>query len=96
MEGVRTVQDSLRQTATMGGGSTLPAIQQQPNMDVETVLVGKYPAKAHVKNVVEYMKKKDASIAKGGILYLEAQKTRMNEDNDEAAPFRQVYSPDCV
>lgn len=67
----------------------MPAIQQQPNMDVETVLAGKYPAKAHVKNVVEYMKKKDASMAKGGILYLEAQKTRMNEDNDEAAPFRQ-------
>ncbi|RDW65348.1 hypothetical protein BP5796_10040 [Coleophoma crateriformis] len=54
---------------------------------VEAVLAGKYPAKAHVKRVVEYIRKKDPGAT--GVLYLEGQKTKMIEDNDEAAPFRQ-------
>ncbi|KAH6668732.1 putative Xaa-Pro aminopeptidase pepP [Halenospora varia] len=53
----------------------------------ESILKGKYPAKAHVKNVVEYMKKKNPDV--GGVLYLEGQKTHMIEDNDGEAPFRQ-------
>lgn len=53
---------------------------------VEAVLAGKYPAKAHAKRVVEYIKRKDPGAT--GVLYLEGQKTKMIEDNDEAAPFR--------
>ncbi|KAF1948464.1 putative Xaa-Pro aminopeptidase [Byssothecium circinans] len=53
----------------------------------DEVLKGKYPAKAHAKKVVEYI------VAKGGdetgIIYLEAQKSRLIEDNDSEAPFRQ-------
>ncbi|KAF8856598.1 putative Xaa-Pro aminopeptidase pepP [Acephala macrosclerotiorum] len=54
------------------------------------VLKGKYPAKEHAKRVVEWMKKNHKGKGEvGGMLYLEGQKTRMLEDNDEAAPFRQ-------
>ena len=50
------------------------------------VLSGKYPAKGHAKRVVEYIKtaRPDAT----GVLYLEGQKTKMIEDNDETMPFR--------
>lgn len=54
--------------------------------DAGMVLEGKYPAKAHAKRVVEYIKKKKPNAS--GILYLEGQKTRMIEDNDETMPFR--------
>jgi Xaa-Pro dipeptidase len=54
--------------------------------DVEAVLAGKYPAKAHAKRVVEYIRKKIPNAS--GTLYLEGQKTRMIEDNDEPMPFR--------
>jgi hypothetical protein len=55
-------------------------------MVADRILAGKYPAKAHARKVVEYIKrsKPDAQ----GVLYLEGQKTRMIEDNDEAQPFR--------
>ena len=52
----------------------------------EDVLKGKYPAKAHAKRVVEYMKKQNPAVT--GVLYLEGQKTRMIEDNDGEMPFR--------
>ncbi|KAI9796629.1 MAG: hypothetical protein M1833_006069 [Piccolia ochrophora] len=48
---------------------------------------GKYPAKSHAKKVVEYLKSEVPDAA--GVLYLEGQKTRMIEDNDEPQPFRQ-------
>lgn len=53
---------------------------------VDAILAGKYPAKAHARRVVDYIRKSkpDAS----GVLYLEGQKTRMIEDNDESALFR--------
>jgi len=55
---------------------------------VDTILAGKYPAKAHARRVAEYLR------ARGhdgdGIIYLEAQKTRLIEDNDEPVPFRFV------
>lgn len=54
----------------------------------DTILKGKYPAKEHVRKVVEYIKSKEPEAE--GVLYLEAQKTIMIEDNDEAAPFRYV------
>ncbi|TAQ87731.1 hypothetical protein B7494_g3965 [Chlorociboria aeruginascens] len=54
---------------------------------VESILKGKYPAKAHARQVVEYIKKTKSNPS--GIIYLEGQKTRMIEDNDETVPFRQ-------
>lgn len=56
--------------------------------DVQAILAGKYPAKAHAKRVVEWMKKKNPQVS--GTLYLEGQKTQMIEDNDESMPFRLV------
>ncbi|KAI5918356.1 peptidase M24, structural domain-containing protein [Camillea tinctor] len=57
------------------------------NIDVETILKGKYPAKAHAKRVVEYVRAKvpDAT----GVLYVEGQTEKMIEDCDEPVPFRQ-------
>lgn len=71
-------------------------------IDVETVLKGKYPAKAHAKRVVEYIRTKvpDAN----GIIYLEGRSDGLLEDSDEPIPFRQrrafmyltgVDLPDC-
>jgi hypothetical protein len=61
------------------------------NMEaVEAVLSNKYPAKAHAKRVVEYIKKKNPNA--NGVLYLEGQKTRMIEDNDGEAPFRYIFT----
>lgn len=54
----------------------------------ETTLEGKYPAKEHARKVVEYMRKKDPNV--NGVLYLEAQKTKLLEDNDSDQPFRFV------
>lgn len=56
-------------------------------IDVEAVLKGKYPGKAHAKRVVEYIrsKKPDAS----GILYAEGRADALLEDCDEPVPFRQ-------
>lgn len=53
---------------------------------VDAILAGKYPAKAHARRVAESLQ----SYRNGcpGIVYLEAQKTRLIEDNDEPAPFR--------
>ncbi|KAF2431353.1 putative Xaa-Pro aminopeptidase pepP [Tothia fuscella] len=48
---------------------------------------GKYPAKAHAKKVADYIVKNGGD--KNGVLYLEGQKQRMIEDNDEPVPFRQ-------
>ncbi|OTB08534.1 hypothetical protein M426DRAFT_52209 [Hypoxylon sp. CI-4A] len=57
------------------------------NIDVEKVLQGKYPAKAHAKRVVEYIRTKipDAT----GVLYLEGRSDKLLEDSDEPVPFRQ-------
>ncbi|KFA48260.1 hypothetical protein S40293_07372 [Stachybotrys chartarum IBT 40293] len=62
--------------------SSMPVAQ-----DFEAVLKGKYPAKAHVKRVVELIRQKipDAD----GILYLEGRMTKLLEDNDSPEPFRQ-------
>ncbi|KAI1483808.1 peptidase M24, structural domain-containing protein [Daldinia eschscholtzii] len=57
------------------------------NIDVEKILQGKYPAKAHAKRVVEYIRSKipDAT----GVLYLEGRSDKLLEDSDEPVPFRQ-------
>jgi Xaa-Pro dipeptidase len=52
----------------------------------EKVLKGKYPAKAHAKKVAEWILAKGGD--RNGTIYLEAQKQRLNEDNDGEAPFR--------
>ncbi|KAI9832691.1 MAG: hypothetical protein M1819_004277 [Sarea resinae] len=54
---------------------------------VDSILAGKYPAKAHAKRVAEYIKFKKQTA--NGLIYLEGQKTRMLEDSDETVPFRQ-------
>ncbi|KAF2260705.1 putative Xaa-Pro aminopeptidase [Lojkania enalia] len=55
--------------------------------DYEDVLRGKYPAKQHARKVKEWILEKGGD-AKGTV-YLEGQKMKLLEDNDEAAPFRQ-------
>jgi Xaa-Pro dipeptidase len=54
--------------------------------DYDTILKGKYPAKAHAKKVVDYLRQNESALE--GVLYLEGQKTRMIEDNDGEAHFR--------
>ena len=61
--------------------------------DNKEILAGKYPAKAHARRVVDHLRKGDASVS--GIIYLEGQKTRMNEDNDQESPFRFAEEPSC-
>ena len=55
---------------------------------------GKYPAKNHAAKVALYLKSKTSSAH--GIIYLEGQKTRMIEDNDEPVPFRYLVFSDCL
>lgn len=57
----------------------------------DTVLAGKYPAKAHAKRVVDLVREKipDAN----GILYLEGRMTKLLEDNDSPEPFRYAARP---
>ena len=53
-----------------------------------------YPAKQHASNVAKYLKDKYLTEKYGNephpavVIYLEAQKTRMIEDSDEAMLFR--------
>jgi len=54
--------------------------------DYETILKGKYPAKAHAKRVADYIRERVPEAS--GVLYLESRATKMIEDNDEAEPFR--------
>jgi len=56
-------------------------------LNVESILKGKYPAKAHARRVAEYLVSKGHP--KDGVIYLEAQRTHMIEDNDEPVLFRQ-------
>ncbi|KAL2787473.1 putative Xaa-Pro aminopeptidase pepP [Aspergillus keveii] len=53
---------------------------------LDAILATKYPAKAHARRVADGLKALGHS---GGAIYLEAQKTRLIEDNDEPVPFRQ-------
>jgi Xaa-Pro dipeptidase len=54
---------------------------------LDAILATKYPAKAHARRVADGLK---ALGHNGGAIYLEAQKTRLIEDNDEPVPFRWV------
>lgn len=54
------------------------------------ILQGKYPAKAHARRVAEYLKSHGhIAPSSPALIYLEAQKTKLIEDNDEPVPFRQ-------
>jgi Xaa-Pro dipeptidase len=53
----------------------------------DTTLKQKYPAKAHCQRVAKYLT--DQGLSRDGIVYLEAQKTHMVEDDDQAMHFRQ-------
>ncbi|KAJ8610062.1 hypothetical protein MRB53_038789 [Persea americana] len=76
-----------------------------PEIPLEPMLRDeKYPAKEHFAKVLAYLKEHDPTFDANGVLYLEAQKLRMNEDNDQEAPFRQrrhffyltgCEAPDC-
>ncbi|KAH0155661.1 X-Pro dipeptidase, partial [Aureobasidium melanogenum] len=57
------------------------------NHDLPLPPAGKYPAKAHARRVAEFIAENGGP--KEGIIYLEAQKTAMVEDDDQAAHFRQ-------
>jgi Xaa-Pro dipeptidase len=52
----------------------------------EAILAKKYPSKDHARRVVAHIQKSKIDVS--GVLYLEGQKTRMIEDNDETMPFR--------
>jgi Xaa-Pro dipeptidase len=49
-------------------------------------LSGKYPAKVHAKQVAKVIHDKHPEAT--GLLFLESQRTRLIEDNDEPVPFR--------
>ncbi|KAH7072466.1 putative Xaa-Pro aminopeptidase [Paraphoma chrysanthemicola] len=53
----------------------------------DEVLQGKYPAKEHARKVAKWIIDKGGD--KNGTIYLEAQKQKLQEDNDSEAPFRQ-------
>lgn len=57
---------------------------------VDKILAAKYPAKAHARRVAESLKAQNGA---AGLIYLEAQKTRMIEDSDESMPFRYPFPP---
>ena len=53
----------------------------------DATLKAKYPAKAHCQRVAKFLT--DAGFSRDGVIYLEAQKTRVVEDDDQAMHFRQ-------
>lgn len=66
---------------------TYPGSQVVSKMSsLDAILAGKYPAKAHARRVAGYLQER--GYGGSGVIYLEAQKTRLIEDNDEAMPFR--------
>lgn len=71
---------------------TVPKGIQDPSAmatkESTAILSGKYPAKAHARKVAAYIQAQYPNAQ--GVIYLEGQKTRMIEDNDEPQPFRLV------
>ena len=53
----------------------------------ESILEGKYPAKAHCQGVAKRLKT-DYGEAAPTILYLQGQQDKLEEDNDQTVPFR--------
>lgn len=60
------------------------------SLKVPPTLQGKYPAKEHAKRVTAAIKEHHSDLGTSNVLlYLESTKSRLNEDNDQEAPFRQ-------
>ncbi len=59
---------------------------QRTMSSTDRILKGKYPAKAHARRVAEYIQLQGHP--KEGVVYLEAQKTKLVEDDDQAETFR--------
>jgi hypothetical protein len=86
----RTPQQQLRSYSSYQNTGPPPP-PPQPKMvgeDFDDILKGKYPAKAHARRVAQLIAKDDASKSVNGILYVEAQPTKMIEDDDGSQPFR--------
>ena len=86
----KTLSHYLESAKTAARAELLKMSISKPS--VRDVLKGKYPAKIHAKKVKEYILSNLQSADEGvadGVIYLESQRTRMNEDNDQEAPFRQ-------
>ncbi|KAL8999389.1 MAG: hypothetical protein Q9188_005893 [Gyalolechia gomerana] len=60
---------------------------------MDPILKGKYPAKEHCAKVASYLKSKH-DVSETSVIYLEGQKTKLWEDNDEPQPFRGCALPD--
>ncbi len=71
--------------------TTAAAITKLADIDVDTILKGKYPGKAHAKRVAEYIRARaPAEATANGVIYLEGRADgQLEEDSDEPVPFRQ-------
>lgn len=63
---------------------------------VDSILAGKYPAKAHAAKVAAHLKSIDLT-STSGTIYLQGKQTKLIEDNDEPQPFRYhtISNPPC-
>ena len=75
---VKTVEPRIR---------SIPLSKFTTMTDTNSILNQKYPAKAHCEKVAAYLKSRSSHDGPTRI-YLQGQKTRMIEDNDEPQPFR--------
>ena len=55
--------------------------------DIDSILAGKYPAKAHAAKVASHLKTALGELDSGTI-YLQGQKSVLHEDNDQDVIFR--------
>ncbi|KAF2094326.1 hypothetical protein NA57DRAFT_80732 [Rhizodiscina lignyota] len=62
-------------------------MKEAPNTEEAPLLKEKYPAKAHARKVAEWIKQNGGGGK--GVIYLEGQKDKLIEDNDQQVPFRQ-------
>ena len=70
--------------------TSLPNLKAQIMTSNTSILSGKYPAKAHAAKVANRLASLN-SVYSAGTIYLESQKTRLLEDNDEPEPFRSTF-----
>ena len=55
----------------------------------DEILKRKYPAKAHLQHVSEYLKGSPSGVGDCGVIYLEAAKSKLWPNSDQEAPLRQ-------
>ncbi|KAG8531516.1 uncharacterized protein KY384_003145 [Bacidia gigantensis] len=93
----KTALPPPKQLTTMTQSVTYSAVSRENT--ASPLPAGKYPAKAHCRKVAERLKDEFGNDAPT-VLYLQGQQTRMQEDNDEAVPFRQrrhfIYLSGCL